>query len=164
MSDLVAEERHVGPRLLLVNGPNLNLLGTRQPEIYGRTTLADIERDARALCAACHPTVEVHCCQSNSEGELLDVIQREAPSVAAIIINPGALTHYSIALRDCLAAVARPVIEVHLSNIHAREEFRHTSVVAPIAMGQIAGLGPAGYGYALRHAIVTCLPDVTPPT
>jgi 3-dehydroquinate dehydratase-2 len=87
-----------GPRLLLVNGPNLNLLGTRQPEIYGRTTLADIERDATVLCRSCAPAVELVCCQSNSEGELLDVIQREAPAVAAIVINPGALTHYSIAL------------------------------------------------------------------
>ena len=164
MSDLVAEERHSGPRLLLVNGPNLNLLGTRQPEIYGRTTLTDIERDARVLCSTCRPSVEVVCCQSNSEGELLDIIQREGPSVAGIVINPGALTHYSIALRDCLAAVDRPVIEVHLSNIHAREEFRHTSVVASIAVGQIAGLGPAGYGYALRHAIATFLPDVTLPS
>ncbi len=164
MSDLVAEARLAGPRLLLVNGPNLNLLGTRQPEIYGRTTLADIERDARTFCEACRPAVDLCCCQSNSEGELLDVIQREAPTVAAIVINPGALTHYSIALRDCLTAVDRPVVEVHLSNIHAREAFRHTSVVAPIAVGQIAGLGPAGYAYALRFAISTYLPDISLPT
>lgn len=148
-------------RLLLINGPNLNLLGTRQPEIYGRTTLADVERDAAALCARCEPAVALFCHQSNSEGDLLDVIQREAPTAAAIVINPGALTHYSIALRDCLASVDRPVIEVHLSNIHARETFRHTSVIAPVAVGQIAGLGPAGYGLALRFAIETYLPDVT---
>lgn len=163
MSDLVVEARVAGPRLLLVNGPNLNLLGTRQPEIYGRTTLADIERDAAELCRSCRPGVELVCCQSNSEGELLDVVQREAPTVAAIVINPGALTHYSLALRDCLAAVDRPVIEVHLSNIHAREEFRHRSVVAAVAVGQIAGLGPAGYAYALRFAVTTYLPDVMLP-
>ncbi len=163
MSDPVAEDRHASPRLLLVNGPNLNLLGTRQPEIYGRTTLADIERDALAFCVVCSPPVDLVCCQSNSEGELLDIIQREAPSVGAIVINPGALTHYSIALRDCLAAVDRPVVEVHLSNIHARESFRHTSVVAPVAVGQIAGLGPAGYAYALRFVVATYFPDVTLP-
>ena len=147
-------------RLLLINGPNLNLLGTRQPEIYGRTTLADIERESAALCARCEPPVELVRYQSNSEGDLLDVIQREAPTVAAIVINPGALTHYSISLRDCLTAVDRPVIEVHLSNIHTRESFRHTSVIAPVAVGQIAGLGPAGYELALRFAIRTYLPDV----
>ena len=153
----------VAPRLLLVNGPNLNLLGNRQPEIYGSTTLADIEREARELCGRCEPRVELVCCQSNSEGDILDAIQREAPSVAAIVINPGALTHYSIALRDCLTAVDRAVIEVHISNIHAREAFRHTSVVAPVAVGQIAGLGPSGYIYALRFAITTFLPSVTLP-
>lgn len=163
MSDPVGGASRPRPRLLLVNGPNLNLLGTRQPEVYGRTTLADIERDAAALCAACRPVVDLSCVQSNSEGELLDAIQREAPSVAAIVLNPGALTHYSIALRDCLSAVDRPVIEVHLSNIHARESFRHTSVVAAVAVGQIAGLGPAGYGFALRFAISTYLPDVRLP-
>lgn len=164
MSDLVVDGRKAGPRLLLVNGPNLNLLGSRQPEIYGRTTLADIERDAAAFCAACRPEIYLVCFQSNSEGELLDAIQREAPTVAAIVINPGALTHYSIALRDCLASVDRPVIEVHLSNIHAREEFRHRSVVAPVAVGQIAGFGAAGYGFALRHAVGTFLPEVTSPS
>ena len=157
------EAGRTGPRLLLVNGPNLNLLGTRQPELYGRTTLSDIERDATALCRSCAPAVELVCYQSNSEGELLDSIQREAPSAAAIVINPGALTHYSIALRDCLTAVDRPVIEVHISNIHAREPFRHVSVIAPVAVGQIAGLGPAGYLYALRHAVSTFLPDVSLP-
>lgn len=150
-------------RVLLVNGPNLNLLGTRQPEIYGRTTLADIEREARALCTACEPVVDLICCQSNSEGVLIDVIQQEGPMSAAIVINPGALTHYSIALRDCLTAVDRPTVEVHLSNIHAREAFRHTSLIAPVAVGQIAGLGPAGYQYALRHVIATFLPNVEAP-
>lgn len=163
MSDLVREPGRTGPRLLLINGPNLNLLGTRQPEIYGRTTLADIERETNEFCRSCVPSVELVCFQSNSEGELLDVIQREAAAATAIVINPGALTHYSIALRDCLTAVDRPVIEVHLSNIHAREPFRHVSVIAPIAVGQIAGLGPAGYLYALRHAVVTFLPDVSLP-
>lgn len=163
MSDLLVEARRTGPRLLLVNGPNLNLLGTRQPEIYGQTTLADIERDSLAFCRSCRPVVDLVCCQSNSEGELLDSIQREAPTVAAIVINPGAFTHYSIALRDCLTAVDRPVLEVHLSNIHAREEFRHRSVVAPVAVGQIAGLGPAGYAYALRFVVATYLPTVTLP-
>lgn len=162
MSDATSEAA-VGGRILLVNGPNLNLLGTRQPEIYGRTTLADIERDAAAFCAACRPAVELHCHQSNSEGQLLDVIQREAPAAAAIVINPGALTHYSIALRDCLAAVDQPVIEVHLSNIHAREPFRHTSVIAPVAVGQIAGLGPSGYRLALQYVVETYLPGVALP-
>ena len=136
--------------VLVLHGPNLNLLGTREPGIYGTTTLAEIDADLKALGESSDPPVRVETFQSNHEGALIDVIQDRGPRACGIIANPGGLTHYSIALRDALAAVGRPVIEVHLTNIHAREEFRHRSVVAPIALGQIAGLGPAGYRLALR--------------
>ena len=140
-------------RILVINGPNLNLLGTRQPEIYGRTTLGDIEASMRALVESIAPSMELVFFQSNHEGALIDAIQQSGPDIDAVIINPGGLTHTSVALRDALAAVDRPVVEIHLSNIHAREDFRHVSLIAPIAIGQIAGLGPAGYRLALRFVI-----------
>ena len=137
----------------MLNGPNLNLLGTREPGIYGAATLTDIEASLRAVAAAASPGVAIDCHQSNHEGALIDLIQARGPDAAGIIINPGALTHYSIALRDALTAVGTPAIEVHLSNIHAREPFRHQSVIAPIAIGQIAGFGPDSYRLALLHLL-----------
>lgn len=139
--------------ILVLNGPNLNLLGRREPEIYGRETLEDIETRIRQV--ANESGYETVCHQSNFEGELLDIIHRYGWICAGIIINPGAFTHYSIALRDALAAVPAPAIEIHLSNTAAREEFRHTSVIAPVALGTIAGLGSNGYILALRHLIET---------
>lgn len=138
-------------RVAVINGPNLNLLGTRQPEIYGRTTLADVEAALRDVAATASVPVEIEMFQSNHEGAIVDTIQGCRERVDGIIINPGALTHYSIALRDAIASVDVPTIEVHLSNIHAREEFRHHSVIAPIAVGQIAGLGADGYVLALSY-------------
>ncbi|HZQ35433.1 MAG TPA: type II 3-dehydroquinate dehydratase [Dehalococcoidia bacterium] len=138
-------------RILLINGPNLNTLGTRRPEVYGTTTLAQIEARVRERAAA--HGAEIVAFQSNHEGALLDFIQQEAPAADGILINPGAFTHYSYALRDALEACERPIIEVHLSNIHARESFRHTSVIAPIALGQVAGLGWRGYLAALEALV-----------
>jgi 3-dehydroquinate dehydratase-2 len=139
--------------VLVLNGPNLNLLGTREPGIYGSTTLSQIVADMETLTDGADPPLRIEHVQSNHEGVLVDAIQTLGPSAVGIIINPGALTHYSIALRDALAAVGAPTIEVHLSNIHAREEFRHHSVVAPVVLGQIAGFGPDGYRLALLHLI-----------
>ncbi|MFM2031452.1 MAG: hypothetical protein RLZZ297_217 [Chloroflexota bacterium] len=135
------------PDVLLLNGPNLNMLGTREPHIYGATTLADIEAALRER-AAPHG-VGVHAVQSNHEGVLIDTIQQYHQQSLGIIINPGAFTHYSYAIRDALSAVSVPIIEVHISNVYKREPFRHHSVVAPIATGQIAGLGWHGYLHAL---------------
>jgi 3-dehydroquinate dehydratase-2 len=129
--------------ILLVNGPNLNLLGEREPDVYGRTTLREIEDMVRHACAGWK--VEVVAFQSNHEGEIIDFIQEHRKRARGVVVNPGALTHTSYALRDCLAAVDLPCIEVHLSNVHAREEFRRTSVVAPACRGQITGLGMRGY-------------------
>ncbi len=136
------------PVLLVLNGPNLNMLGVRQPEIYGRTSLADIEADCRALAEDLGCTLEFR--QSNHEGQLIDWIQEARQTADGIVINPGGLTHSSVALRDALSASDLPVIEVHISNIHAREEFRHHSYVSGIAKGVIAGLGPQGYLFALE--------------
>lgn len=138
-------------KILLLNGPNLNLLGERQPQIYGYTTLPQIVEMVRKRATEARPELEIEDFQSNHEGALIDFVQTRRKQTCGIIINPGALTHYSIALRDCLAALdGVPIVEVHLSNIHAREEFRHHSVIAPIARGQIAGFGPKGYLFALE--------------
>ena len=135
----------------VLNGPNLNLLGTRQPEIYGRETLADIERRLREQGA--RQGVDVEAFQSNHEGALVDRIQAaRADGTGFILINPGAYTHTSVAIRDALAGVSIPFVEVHLSNIHAREPFRHRSYLSDIAVGTIAGLGSRGYDFALSFA------------
>ncbi len=143
-------ESEYGKRtILVIHGPNLNLLGRRQPEIYGTTTLSEI--DEALTQAAAERNFELVITQSNYEGALIDQIQRMGWIASGIIINPGALTHYSIALRDALAAVPAPAIEIHLSNIAARETFRHHSVISAIAHGTIAGLGPSGYMLALHY-------------
>jgi 3-dehydroquinate dehydratase II len=134
-------------KILVLHGPNLNLLGEREPEVYGRTTLAEIDARLREQAAKRGATVESF--QSNHEGQLIDRIQAARRTHRAIIINPGGLTHTSVALRDALVASGLPVVEVHLSNIHAREEFRQRSLVAGIALGQISGLGAKGYELAL---------------
>jgi 3-dehydroquinate dehydratase-2 len=130
--------------VLVLHGPNLNLLGTREPSVYGRTSLAEVNQAVERHAAA--RGARAVCRQSNHEGQLVDWIQSAAAEgFSAIVMNPGALTHYSVALRDAVAAVPVPVIEVHLSNIHAREEFRRHSVIAPAAAGQIAGFGVTSY-------------------
>ncbi|MDI3339739.1 MAG: type II 3-dehydroquinate dehydratase [Sphaerobacter sp.] len=155
MDSVTADTPPTARRLILVlHGPNLNLLGQREPHIYGTVTLAEIDQALRdAASARGFETVIV---QSNYEGALIDQIQRYGPVACGIIVNPGALTHYSIALRDALAAVSIPVVEVHLSNVYRREEFRHRSVIAPVVTGQIAGLGADGYLLALRYLMDRC--------
>ena len=135
-------------RFLLINGPNLNTLGKRRPEIYGSLTLREIEE--RVAQRGAELGIDVRSFQSNHEGAIIDFIQTEAEEATAIIINPGALTHYGLSLRDALEACGLPFIEVHLSNIHAREPFRRRSVMADIAQGQIAGQGWRGYILALE--------------
>ena len=137
--------------ILLLNGPNLNLLGARQPEIYGKLTLAQIEKKVRTL--AKELGVEVDFRQSNSEGELVTWIQQAASQFAALIINPAAYTHTSVAMRDAISAVGIPTVEIHLSNIHKREQFRHHSFIAEVAVGQITGFGVESYLLGLRAAV-----------
>ena len=137
-------------RLLLLNGPNLNLLGQREPHLYGATTLANIEQRVSAAAIAAGHQLEAF--QTNSESALVDRIQQAAGEVDFILLNPGALTHTSVALRDALLAVAIPFIEVHLSNVHAREEFRRHSYISDVAVGVITGLGALGYELALQAA------------
>jgi 3-dehydroquinate dehydratase-2 len=139
-------------RILVVNGPNLNLLGTREPGIYGTTTLAVIESMVRRRAKELR--CEVACFQSNSEGAIVDHLQKEGPGAAGIVLNPGALTHYGYSLYDCLRALGVPVVEVHISNLHVRvEDFRTRDVTAPAAVGVIQGLGPRGYLMALEYLV-----------
>lgn len=138
-------------KILVIHGPNLNLLGTREPEIYGHETLADV--NAMLVEQGRSAGVEVECRQSNHEGTMVDWIQQANKEFDFIILNAGAYTHYSIAIRDAIAAIQVPVIEVHLSNVHTREEFRHKSVIAPLVMGQILGFGVDSYYGAMAVAI-----------
>jgi 3-dehydroquinate dehydratase-2 len=131
-------------KVLILHGPNLNLLGTREPGVYGKVTLAEIDRMLREHARRRRDSVE--CRQSNHEGQLIDWLQSaQREGFAGIVFNPGAFTHYSIALRDAVAAIKLPVVEVHLSNVHGREEFRRHSVIAAVARGQISGFGPQSY-------------------
>ena len=136
---------------LFLNGPNLNLLGQREPEIYGRSGLADIEAKVRQRAGQVGVDIEFR--QSNHEGELIDWVQESKGAFDVLVINPAGYTHTSIALRDAIVAAGTPAIEIHLSNIHAREEFRHTSVIAPVCRGQICGFGPDSYVLAIEAAI-----------
>ncbi len=138
-------------KILFLNGPNLNLLGQREPEVYGRSTLADIEAKVRSRAQTLH--VEVEFRQTNLEGELVDWIQQARTKSDVIVLNAAAYTHTSIALRDAIVAAGVPTIEIHLSNIHAREEFRHKSLIAPVCRGQILGFGANSYLLALEASI-----------
>lgn len=160
-------------RILLLNGPNLNLLGTREPEVYGKTTLSELEAALARMAA--DEGVDLECFQSNVEGELVDALQRAggakpprknaAPSgeCAACIFNPGGYTHTSVALRDAIGGLELPVYEVHISNVLKREDFRHRSMIGPVAAGSVVGFGLAGYALALRAAIDACVKGLTFP-
>jgi 3-dehydroquinate dehydratase-2 len=138
-------------KILVIHGPNLQLLGEREPEVYGKATLASINRELKKLAA--RRGVSLSILQSNSEGEIVGAIAAARKSAAAIVINPAAYTHTSVAIRDALAAVGLPAVEVHLTNIHAREEFRRTSLISPVVRGQVSGFGPLSYLLGLEAAI-----------
>lgn len=138
-------------KILFLNGPNLNLLGQREPEVYGRTTLADIEKQVRERAKQFNAEIDFR--QSNLEGELVDWIQQAKGKADVIVLNAAAYTHTSIALRDAIAAVGIPTIEIHLSNVHAREEFRHKSLIAPVCNGQISGFGEKSYLLAVEASV-----------
>lgn len=138
-------------KIMVINGPNINMLGIREPGVYGNKTYAELESEIERHCA--ERGAEVVVVQSNSEGEIIDFIHHALGNYDAIVINPGAYTHYSYAIRDALAAVCVPAIEVHISNIHRREEFRRTSVTAAECVGQIAGFGFAGYKMAIDYLL-----------
>ena len=138
-------------KILFLNGPNLNLLGTREPEVYGRITLVDIQAEVKKRAGELKVTVDFR--QSNLEGELVGWIQEAKGKFDVIVINAAAYTHTSVALRDAISAVAVPTIEIHLSNVHAREEFRHKSMIAPVCRGQICGFGAKSYILGLEAAV-----------
>ena len=151
---LLVQKEKVVRRLktvLVLNGPNLNTLGWREKNVYGSMTLAEIESGLTSLGESLG--VQVRCFQSNHEGELIDEIHRARGTACGIVMNPGAFTHYSYAIRDAIAAVELPAIEVHLSNVYKREPFRHVSVTAPVMLGVVAGLGAIGYELALRALV-----------
>ena len=140
-------------KILVLNGPNLNLLGQREPDVYGRTTLADIEQKVRARASTLGAEIDFR--QSNNEGELVGWIQEARDKFDAIVLNAAAYTHTSVALRDAIAAVKVPTIEVHLSNVHAREEFRHKSLISAVCRGQITGFGVNSYILAIEAAVIS---------
>ena len=137
--------------ILIIHGPNLNLLGVREPKVYGKVTLEKINKELKAL--AKKEKVNIDIVQTNIEGEIVNHIQKAKKKYSAIVINPGGYTHYSVAIRDAISSVNVPTVEVHLSNIYSREEFRHKSVIAPVAVGQISGFGKNSYILGLKAAI-----------
>lgn len=138
-------------KILVLHGPNLNLLGQREEDVYGVVTLDEINQNLTRLAAKYQ--VDIICAQSNSEGEIINILHQAGREADCVIINPAAYTHYSIAIRDAVKAIKTPVVEVHLSNIYVREEFRHHSVIAPVAVGQISGFGHYGYEMAFFAAL-----------